>query len=103
MENKNQGNEIQVELSDEISQGIYSNLAIIAHSSSEFIIDFIRLMPGTPKAKVQSRIILTPDNAKRLLYALQDNIEKFEAQKNNGKTVKFEDIIPPIGGMKGEA
>jgi predicted transcriptional regulator len=103
MENKNQGNEIQIELSEEISQGIYSNLAIIAHSSSEFIIDFIRLMPGTPKAKVQSRIILTPDNAKRLLYALQDNIEKFEEQKNTGKTVKFEDVIPPIGGVKGEA
>lgn len=103
MENKNQGNEIQIELTEEISQGIYSNLAVIAHSSSEFIIDFIRLMPGTPKAKVQSRIILTPDNAKRLLYALQDNIEKFESQKNTGKTVKFEDVIPPIGGMPGEA
>lgn len=103
MENKNQQNEIQVELSEEVSQGIYSNLAIIAHSSSEFIIDFIRLMPGTPKAKVQSRIILTPDNAKRLLFALQDNIEKFESQKNNGNTAKFEDILPPIGGPRGEA
>jgi hypothetical protein len=103
MENKNQPNEIQVELSEEISQGIYSNLAIIAHSNSEFIIDFIRLMPGTPKAKVQSRIILTPDNAKRLMYALQENIEKFEAQQGNGKTIKFEDVIPPIGGKPGEA
>lgn len=103
MENKNQGNEIQVEMSEEISQGIYANLAIIAHSSSEFIIDFIRLMPGTPKAKVQSRIILTPDNAKRLLFALQDNIEKFEAQKMSGNATKFENIIPPIGGPKGEA
>lgn len=103
MENKNQGNEIQVELSEETAEGIYSNLAIIAHSGSEFIIDFIRLMPGTPKAKVQSRIILTPDNAKRLLFALQDNIEKFDAQKKSSNTVKFEDILPPIGGPRGEA
>lgn len=103
MENKKQDNEIQVELSEDIAQGIYSNLAVIAHSSSEFIIDFIRLMPGTPKAKVQSRIILTPDNAKRLLYALQDNIEKFESQNSSGKTVKFDDVLPPIGGVQGEA
>ncbi len=103
MENKKQGNEIQVELTDETAQGVYSNLAIIAHSSSEFIIDFIRLMPGTPKAKVQSRIILTPDNAKRLLSALQDNIEKFENQSNQEKTIRFEDVIPPIGGKPGEA
>lgn len=103
MENKKQDNEIQVELSEDIAEGIYSNLAVIAHSSSEFIIDFIRLMPGTPKAKVQSRIILTPDNAKRLLYALQDNIEKFESQNASGKTVKFDDVLPPIGGVQGEA
>jgi hypothetical protein len=93
-------NEIQIELSEEIAQGTYTNLAIIAHSSSEFIIDFIRIVPGVTKAKVKSRVILTPDNAKRLLYALEDNIAKFEQQANNAR---IDDLIPPIGGIKGEA
>jgi allophanate hydrolase subunit 1 len=69
---------INIELDEEVSQGIYSNLAIIAHSSSEFVVDFVRIMPGLPKAKVQSRIILTPEHAKRLLLALQDNVLKYE-------------------------
>ncbi|MDR1938168.1 MAG: DUF3467 domain-containing protein [Tannerellaceae bacterium] len=99
--NHNPGNEIQVELTEDVAQGTYANLAIIAHSSSEFILDFIRVVPGVPKAKVKSRIILTPDNAKRLLYALEDNIRKFEEQK--GKTDKYSDVIPPLGGIKGEA
>jgi len=93
-------NEIQIELSEDVAQGIYANLAIIAHSSSEFIIDFIRIVPGMPKAKVKTRVILTPDNAHRLLYALQDNIEKFEKQSEAGK---LEEFMPPIGGIKGEA
>lgn len=103
MDNKsnNPVNEIQVELSEEVAQGTYANLAVIAHSSSEFIIDFIRVVPGVPKAKVKSRVILTPDNAKRLLYALQDNIDKFEKQGNHPE--KIEGFIPPIGGIKGEA
>lgn len=75
-ENKNQ---INIELKEEIAQGIYSNLAIITHSSSEFVIDFVRIMPGIPKANVQSRVILTPEHAKRLLLALKDNIAKFES------------------------
>ena len=69
-ENKTTNNEIQVELSDEMAQGTYANLAIISHSASEFILDFIRVVPGAPKAQVKSRIILTPDNAYRLRYAL---------------------------------
>lgn len=73
-----QDNQINVELSEEIADGNYSNLAIITHSNAEFIIDFIRVMPGMPKAKVKSRIILTPQHAKRLLLALGDNIHKFE-------------------------
>jgi len=77
-QNKNQ-NQINIELKEEIAQGIYSNLAIISHSSSEFILDFIRIMPGIPKAEVKSRIILTPEHAKRLLLALSDNIAKYEA------------------------
>jgi len=75
---KNQG-QINIELSEEVAQGKYSNLAIITHSSSEFVVDFIRVMPGVPKAQVNSRIILTPEHAKRLMMALQDNIKKFES------------------------
>ena len=76
---KEKNQQINVELSDEVAEGIYSNLAMIAHSNSEFVVDFIRLMPGIPKANVKSRVILTPEHAKRLLLALQDNIKKFEA------------------------
>ncbi|MDR1097923.1 MAG: DUF3467 domain-containing protein [Tannerella sp.] len=106
MDNNNQKqNQIQVELTDEVAQGTYSNLAIIAHSSSEFIIDFIRIVPGTQKAKVKSRIILTPDNAKRLLYALQDNIQKYDDMTKNGGigNSSFGELIPPIGSIPGEA
>jgi hypothetical protein len=102
MENKEQ-NQIQIELTEDIAQGVYSNLAVIAHSSSEFILDFIRVVPGSPKAKVQSRIILTPDNAKRLLFALQDNIKKFEDQMNKqGNIASFDVLIPP-GSVPGQA
>ncbi len=102
MDNNNPKNEIQIELSEDIAQGTYANLAVIAHSTSEFIIDFIRVVPGVPKAKVQSRVILTPDNAKRLLYALQDNIAKFEDQQGKAPD-KIDGFIPPIGGITGEA
>ena len=89
--------QINVELSEEVAEGVYSNLAMIAHSNSEFVIDFIRLMPGVPKAKVKSRIIVTPDHAKRLLAALKDNIEKYEAafgkkfmkSKNKGRIEEY--------------
>ncbi len=77
MEEQN-NNQLNIELSEEIAEGIYSNLAIITHSNSEFVLDFIRVMPGLPKAKVKSRIVLTPDHAKRLLSALEENISKFE-------------------------
>ena len=77
-ENKNK-NQLNIELKEEVAQGTYSNLAIITHSTSEFVVDFVRIMPGMPKAEVKSRIILTPEHAKRLLMALQDNITKFEA------------------------
>ncbi|WP_114936348.1 DUF3467 domain-containing protein [Mucilaginibacter endophyticus] len=78
MEEQNE-NQLNIELSEEIAEGVYSNLAIITHSTSEFVLDFIRVMPGVPKARVKSRIILTPEHAKRLLSALQDNIEKYES------------------------
>lgn len=69
---------IDVELTEDIAEGTYANLAMIAHSNSEFILDFIRLMPGVPKAKVKARIILTPEHAKRLLEALSENISRYE-------------------------
>jgi hypothetical protein len=103
MENNQKVNEIQIELTDDVAQGMYVNLAVIAHSSSEFIIDFIRVVPGMPKAKVKSRVILTPDNAKRLLMALQDNIQKFDEMLRTGKTTPFDGFIPPVGGIRGEA
>lgn len=78
-EQNNNEQQINIELSDDIAEGIYSNLAIITHSHSEFIVDFIKMMPGVPKAKVKSRVILTPQHAKRLLKALKENIQRFEA------------------------
>ncbi len=77
---KQVGNQINIELPEDVADGIYSNLAIISHSQSEFVVDFVRLMPNVPKAKVKARVILTPQHAKRLMFALQDNIKKFEAQ-----------------------
>lgn len=78
-EQNNNENQINIELSEEVAEGIYSNLAIITHSNTEFVVDFIRVMPGVPKARVKSRIVLTPEHAKRLLRAMEDNIEKYEA------------------------
>ena len=78
MADENQ-NQLNIELNEEVAEGIYSNLAIISHSQSEFITDFIRIMPGVPKARVKSRIVMTPQHAKRLMKALQENIQKYEA------------------------
>jgi hypothetical protein len=78
MENKNGQTELSIELKDDVARGIYSNLAIITHSNSEFVIDYVCMMPGVPKAPVVSRIILTPEHAKRLQIALQDNVMKYE-------------------------
>lgn len=71
-------NQINIELTEEIAEGEYSNLAIITHSNQEFILDFVRMVPGTPKAKVKSRIILSPQHAKRFMRALADNVRKYE-------------------------
>lgn len=109
MENKpKQGpaqGQINIELDDETAQGIYSNLAVITHSSSEIVVDFIRIMPGINKAKVKSRIILTPEHGKRLLIALKDNITKFESQFG---PIKISEQSPPVipmtfGGPAAEA
>ena len=76
--NKNKKGQINIELDEKVAQGIYSNLAIINHSQSEFVVDFITIMPGVPKSKVKSRIVLTPQHAKRFLKALNDNVKRFE-------------------------
>lgn len=75
---KQNKNQLSIELSEEVAEGTYSNLAIITHSNAEFVVDFVRVMPGVPKAKVKSRVVLTPQHAKRLMRALQDNISKYE-------------------------
>jgi hypothetical protein len=90
-----QKNEINIELNEEMAQGTYANLAVISHSPSEFVIDFVRIMPGMPKAQVKSRIILTPEHAKRLLNALQDNIKKYEEVFGHIK-LKEGAMMPPI-------
>ncbi|MDR1581708.1 MAG: DUF3467 domain-containing protein [Prevotellaceae bacterium] len=101
---ENQGG-INVELTEDVAQGIYSNLAIIAHSSSEFVVDFVRIMPGLPKAKVKSRIILTPEHAKRLLLVLQDNILKYESIHGAIKVDDKQGTVIPVnfGGSNKQA
>tara|TARA_B100000131_G_C17993641_1_gene563590 strand:- start:556 stop:870 length:315 start_codon:yes stop_codon:yes gene_type:complete len=101
-ENKKEG--LNIELPEEVAQGVYSNLAIINHSPSEFVVDFIQMMPGLPKAKVKSRIILTPQHAKRLMKALHDNISKFENQNGSIKDIDPNSGIPlNFGGPTPEA
>jgi hypothetical protein len=100
---KNQ-NQINIELSEETAEGTYANLAMIAHSSSEFVVDFIRLMPGVSKAKVKSRVVITPEHAKRLLRALEDNIQKYEKTFGPIKQVEEAPKFPiNFGGTVGEA
>lgn len=93
-EDKN--NQIDIELNSDVAQGTYSNLAVITHSSSEFVVDFVRIMPGVPKAEVKSRIILTPEHAKRLMFALQDNMSKYESMRGKVRLEEEEEIQMPI-------
>ncbi len=100
---QNNDNKLNIELSEEIADGIYSNLAIISHSTSEFVFDFIKVMPGMPKAKVKSRVLMTPEHAKRLLQALQENIMKFEANHGKIKDLGPSGIPMNFGGPTAEA
>lgn len=93
-ENSNQKNQINIELTEEVADGTYANLAIIQHSFAEFVIDFANIMPGAPKAKVKSRIVMTPQHAKKLMRALIDNIKKFESQ--NGVIQEQEQVNVPF-------
>jgi len=91
---KHKKGQLNIDLPEEVAEGTYSNLAIISHSNSEFVVDFIRMMPNVPKAKVKSRIVLTPTHAKRLLLALNDNVKKYEAQYG-----KIQDSKQPMPNM----
>jgi hypothetical protein len=94
-QNPEQQNQINIELPEDIAEGIYSNFAIIAHSNQEFIIDYVRLMPGIPKARIKARIILTPQHAKRFIRALAENVKKYEQQFG---VIEDNDSIPyPMG------
>lgn len=96
-------NQLNIEISEEIAEGMYINLAIITHSHAEFVVDFVNVMPGTPKSKVKSRIILTPQHAKRLMKALTENILKYESL--NGPIKDLEEIQLPfnLGGPTAQA
>lgn len=99
---ENTPNQLNIEISEETAEGTYANLAIITHSHAEFVIDFVNVMPGTPKSKVKSRIILTPQHAKRFMTALADNVQKFEAV--NGVIKDLGDIQMPMNfGPAGQA
>jgi hypothetical protein len=96
-------NQLNIEISEEMAEGEYANLAIITHSNAEFVIDFVSVMPGTPKSRVKSRIIFTPMHAKRFMKALEENIERFEVA--NGQIQDLEQIEIPMnfGGPAGQA
>ena len=93
MEPQPTGPSLQIELSEDIAEGVYTNLVMIAHNPEEFVLDFIRVLPGVPKARVKSRVVVTPGHAKRLLAALADNLAKYEAQ--------YGDIAEPHPGPQG--
>ena len=97
---KPQGLEIQ--LDEQVAQGNYCNLALIAHSTSEFIIDFATMLPGLPKARVKSRVVLTPEHAKRLLLSLQENVSRYENSFGKINIPTKQPMIDPFG-HKGNA
>jgi len=105
MDNQNQQppNQLNIELSEDIAEGSYANLAIITHSHAEFVIDFVNVMPGTPKSKVKSRIIFTPQHAKRFMKAMIENISKYE--NVNGPIKDLEEVQLPLnfGGPTAQA
>ena len=100
---KPKGNQLNIEISEEVADGIYSNLAIITHSNSEFVLDFVRVMPGVPKAKVRARILLTPQHAKRLMRALADNVQKFEQVHGPIRETEMPEIPMNFGGPTAQA
>lgn len=102
MSNENQ-NQLNIEITEEIAEGQYANLAIITHSHAEFVIDFVNVMPGTPKSKVKSRIIMTPQHAKRFMKALAENIGRFEAAHGDIQDLEQVEIPMNFGGPTAQA
>jgi hypothetical protein len=98
-----QPSQLNIEISEEVAEGNYANLAIITHSHSEFVIDFVNVMPGTPKSKVKSRIILTPQHAKRLMKALTENIARYESVNGSIKDIEEVQIPFNFGGPAAQA
>ena len=98
-------NQLNIELSEEMAEAVYSNLVMIAHSNAEFVLDFIRIMPGVPKAKVKSRIVMTPEHAVRFLDAMRENIQRYEDAFGSIKTLPHQDTLPFGfgGGNMGQA
>ncbi len=94
MQNDSPPNQLNIELTEEVAEGAYANLAIITHSHAEFVIDFVNVMPGTPKSKVKSRIIFSPMHAKRFMKAMQENIGRYEAA--NGTIQDLEQVELPL-------
>ena len=104
MSNKiEQPSQINIEISEEVSEGQYANLAIITHSHAEFVIDFVNVMPGTPKSKVKNRIILTPFHAKRFMKAIIDNVKKFETVNGTIQDMESVEIPFTFGGPTAQA
>ncbi len=100
---QNNENHLNIEISDEIAEGSYANLAIITHSHAEFVIDFVNVMPGVPKSKVKSRVIMTPFHAKRLMKALVENVQKFENSNGEIKDLETVEIPFNFGGPPAQA
>lgn len=102
-DNNQPAGQLNIEISEEVAEGQYANLVIITHSHAEFVIDFVNVMPGTPKSKVKSRLILTPQHAKRFMKALSENVVRFETA--NGKIQDLEEVQLPMnfGGPSAQA
>ena len=96
-------NQLNIEISEEVAEGMYANLAILTHSHAEFVVDFVNVMPGTPKSRVKARIILTPQHAKRFMKALIDNVQKYEAIYGTIKEVDENQLPLNFGGPSAQA
>ena len=101
--NQENNNQLNIEISEEVAEGQYVNLAIITHSHAEFVFDFVNVMPGTPKSKVKSRLVMTPQHAKRFMKAIQDNISRFESSHGEIKDLEQVDIPMNFGGPAAQA
>ena len=103
MEQQPNNNQLNIEISEEVAEGTYANLAIITHSHAEFVIDFVNVMPGTPKSKVKPRIILTPQHAKRFMKALHENVGRFEALNGEIRDLEAVELPMNFGGPTAQA